>query len=70
MNATPVALVVAHVAEHHRLDVDGGAEVVGMLVQRAVVDRAAVFHEPNTAADRHPQLLVRVFGEIAAGVAA
>ena len=62
--------VVAHVAEDHRHDVDGRAEVVGDLLVVAVVDRALAEPAREDGLDREVELLVRVAREVAAGVLA
>ncbi len=54
---------VAHVAEDHRLDVDGGAEIVGDLVEVAVVDGALVVPRGEDGLYGETQLLVGIFGE-------
>ena len=61
------ARVVAHVAEDHRHDVHGGAEVVRDLLAVAVVHRALAEPRPEDGLDREVELLVRVRGEVAAG---
>ena len=62
------ARVVAHVAEDHRHDVDGRAEVVGDALVLAVVAGALAEPDREHRLDREVQLLVRVLGEVAAGV--
>ena len=62
--------VVAHVAEDHRHDVDGGAEVVGDLVELAVVAGALAEPAREHGLDREVELLVRVRRELAPGVLA
>ena len=64
------ARVVAHVAEDHGHDVDGGAEVVGDLLVVAVVDRALAEPAREDGLDGQVELLVRVAREVAAGVLA
>ena len=54
---------VAHVAEHHRLDVDGGAPALGDLLQPAIGDRAGVHPRAEHGGDRAPQLVARVLRE-------
>ena len=54
---------VAHVAEHHRLHVHGGAEVVGDVVQLAVRDRARVHPGLEDGVTRAHQLRARVLRE-------
>ena len=41
--------VIAHIAEYHGLDVDGGAEVIGDLILFAVIDGSGLFQDLNTA---------------------
>ena len=60
--------VVAHVAEHHRHDVDGRAEVVGDLLAVAVVVGALAEPRREHGLDREVELLVGVGREVAAGV--
>ena len=55
--------VVALVAEHHRLDVDRGAEVVGDALHAAVVTRAAAVPRLEHRLDRVPELRGRVVRE-------
>jgi len=57
---------VAHVAEHHRLHVDGGAPVARDAVHAAVVDRAVVVPGAEHGADRLEQLHLRVLRELGA----
>ena len=52
--------VLAHVAEHHRLHVDGRAPRLGDSMQAAVGDRACVHPRAEYGTDRAPELLVRV----------
>ena len=59
---------LAPVAEDHRLDVDGGAPVVGDVVEPAVGLRALVVPGPEDRADRAPELLARVVRESRAPV--
>ena len=54
---------LAHVAEHHRLNVDRGAPVGGNVVEPAVGDRARVHPRAEHRADRAPQLVARVLRE-------
>ena len=56
--------VVALVAEHHRLHVDRGAEVVGDLLHPAVVARAAAVPGLEHGLDRVAELLLRVAREV------
>ena len=58
---------LAPVAEHHRLHVDRGAEVLGDLLLAAVEHARSVFQESKTARDREVELLARVLREVAAG---
>ena len=58
--------IAAHVTEDHRLDVDGGAEVVRDVLDLAVVDSALVVPGIEHRADRQLQLLHRVVREIGA----
>ena len=60
---------VAHIAEHHRLHVDGGAPARGNVVEAAVGDRALVHPGGEDRADRAPQLLARVLRKRLAGLA-
>ena len=59
---------VALVAEHHLLDVDRRAPVVGDLVEAPVGDRAVAHPRVEHGADRLAQLLVRVLREVLARV--
>ncbi len=59
--------VVAHVAEDHRHDVDGGAEVVGDLLAVAVVVGALAEPGAEDGLDREVELLVRIGRELLAG---
>ena len=52
--------VVAHVAEHHGLDIDGGAPMIRQVVQLAVRDGALVHPGAEHRADGAPQLLPRI----------
>ena len=70
MKPTPVPDVVAAVAEHHRLHVDGGAELVGNLVLPPVVDGAIVVPRPEHGVAGERQLLASVLREVASGAAA
>jgi len=60
---------LAHVAEHHRLHVDGRAPAGGNVVQPAVGDGALVHPRREHRADRAPQLLDRVLRERLADLA-
>ncbi len=59
---------VAHVAEHHRLHVDGGAPGFRNVVQRAIGYRARIHPRAEHGADRAPQLGVRVLRKFLAGL--
>ena len=54
------AAVVAHIAEDHRLNVDGGAKVMGDLFAVAVDDRALVVPALEDSDDRELELLQRI----------
>ena len=58
--------IVAEVAEHHRDDVHGGAEVFGDAVHAPVVDRLLERPRSPHRFDRAPQLRHRVHRELAA----
>src|SRR3546814_3921210 len=60
---------VAHVAEHHRLDIDRGAPFAGDAVQAAIDFRAVAFPACEDGADRTPQLVLRLLREMRAGFA-
>ena len=62
--------VVAHVAEHHRHDVHGRAQVVGDLLVVAVVHGALAEPAREDRLDGQVQLVVRIAREVAAGVLA
>ena len=62
------ARVVAHVAEDHRHDVDGGAQVMGDLLVVAVVHGALAEPAREDGLDGQVQLLVRIARELAPGV--
>ena len=64
------ARVLAHVPEHHRHDVDGGAEVVGNVVERAVVAGAAPEPGREDGTDGEVELLPGIAREVASGVLA
>ena len=55
--------VAAQVAEHHHLDVDGRAEVVGDTCRVAVVDGAPPVPRAEDGLDGEPQLLLGIVGE-------
>ena len=55
--------VGAHVAEHHRLDVDRRAPALGDVVQLAVGDGALVVPRAEHGADGAPELLLGVSGK-------
>ena len=59
--------VVAFVAEHHRLDVHGGAEVVGDALEAAVVARALPVPALEHGLDRVAELLLGILREVDAG---
>ena len=59
--------VGAEVAEHHRLDVDGGAEVLGDLLLAAVEHGAVGVPRVEDGADGQVELLARLLGERPAG---
>ena len=58
---------LAHVAEHHRLDVDRRAPVIGKSIDPAVVHGAASEPRVEHRADRMIELLVRVVGKLGLG---
>jgi len=64
----PGAGVLALVAEHHRLDVHGGAEGVVDLVLAPVVPGPLVVPGAEHGLDAEPELLLRVLGELPVGV--
>ena len=55
---------VAGVAEHHHLDVDRGADVIGDVVDAAVLDRTRVHPRPEYRVPRHRQLDARVLRKL------
>jgi hypothetical protein len=55
--------VIAHIAEDHGLDVDGGPPVGGDVVQPAIGDGAGVHPAAEDGADGAPQLLGRRLGK-------
>ena len=63
MKATPVAEVSPKIAEHHGLDVDGGAPALRNSVQPPIRVGALVHPTAEHRADRAPQLLVRILRE-------
>ena len=63
MKATPVARRLAHVAEHHRLDVDRGAPALGDVVH-APIELGPVVHPAGEhRADGAPELVLGVLRE-------
>ena len=54
---------VAHIAEHHGLNIDGRAPARGNVVQAAVGDGALVHPRREDRADRAPQLFARILRE-------
>ena len=62
--------VVALVAEHHRLHVHGGTEIVGDALELAVVASALAVPRLEHGLDRVAQLLGGVVGEVDAGFGA
>ena len=58
---------LAHVAEHHGHDADGGPQIVGDPGGIAVVHGALAVPAFENRGGRHPQLLVGLGGEIAVG---
>ncbi len=60
--------VVAHVAEDHRHDIDRRAEVVRDVLVLAVVLGALAEPAGEDRLDREVELLVRIVGEVAAGI--
>ena len=66
---TPVPRVVVAVAEHHRLHVHRGAEVVADALAHAVGDGAGAVPAPEHRLDGAAQLHRRVLRERLAGVA-
>ncbi len=61
--------ILAHIAEHHRLDIDRGAPLGRDVVQSAVGHRARVVPRAEHGGDGAPQLLVRVLRKRLAGFA-
>ena len=64
------ARIVTHVAEDHRDDIDGGAQVVGDLLVVAVIDGPLAEPAREDGLDGEIQLLVRVAREVPSGVIA
>ena len=63
VNATPVPESSPMIAKDHRADVDGRAEIVGNLVQAAIINRAASHPRAKDRFDRELELLVGVLGK-------
>ena len=61
------ARCLAHVAEHHRADVDRGSEVVGDALATAVEARALRVPRAEHGFDGQVELLARILGEVFAG---
>ena len=57
---------VAHVAEHHHLDIDGGAPVAGDVVHTTVVNRTVVVPAAENGFDRAHELFLGILREILA----
>src|SRR2546421_5513892 len=55
--------IVAHIAEDHALDVNGGAQVVRNLIEVAVIDGAPVIPRGKDCFNGLAQLLVDIRGE-------
>ena len=55
--------LLAHIAEHHGLDGDGGAPIVGNVVQAAIGDGARVLPRAEHGGDGAPQLGVKILRE-------
>ena len=64
----PGAGVGAHIAEDHRLHVDGGAQIVGDAVEVAVIDRPLAVPGGEHRLDSQLQLLVGIGGERGPGL--
>ena len=62
--------VLAHIAEHHGADVDGGAQVVGDALAPAVDAGALGVPGAEHGLDGHVHLGARVLGEVLAGLVA
>ena len=60
---------LAHIAEHHRLDIDGGAPARRYGMQLAVFDGARIHPRAEHGADRAPELLARILREGLAALA-
>ena len=60
---------IAHIAEHHRLDVDRGAPGFRNVMQPPVGHRARIHPRRKHRPNRAPQLVVRILREILAGFA-
>ena len=54
---------LAHIAEHHGLDGDGGAPIVGNVVEAAIGDGAGVLPGAEHGGDGAPELRVEVLRE-------
>ena len=54
---------LAHIAEHHRLDVDGGAPALGDVMHAAIEFGAFVHPAVEHRRDRAPQLVLRILRE-------
>ena len=63
MNTTPVALLLAHIAEHHGLNRDGGAPILGNVVQPPIGDGARIVPGAEHRGDRAPELHVQILRE-------
>src|SRR3546814_12908036 len=59
---------VAHIAEHHRLDIDSGAPFAGDGIQAAIDFRAVAFPTREDSTDRAPELILRLLRERRAGL--
>ena len=57
------AAVIAHIAKDHALDVNGGAQVMGNLVEVAVVDGSLIVPRGEDSFNGLAQLLVDIRGE-------
>ena len=65
----PRAGAVARVAEHHHLDVHRGADVIGYVVDAAVLDRARIVPRSEHRIACHGELLLGLLGEQSAAAA-